>query len=131
MAALVFASLWAMASKFMLDRQPQAHLQPGRRRASCFPALLLDHPATWWVGGNLPLLPVVLVGGLLMVRKLRRFDLVGDLHCGRHRDHARVTTLAAPAMALRETLLSSPLFFFAFVMLTEPLTAPTMRGPAA
>ena len=32
-------------------------------------------------------------------------------------------------MALNETLLSSPLFFFAFVMLTEPLTAPTRRLP--
>jgi ferredoxin-NADP reductase len=32
-------------------------------------------------------------------------------------------------MAFRETLVSSPLFFFAFVMLTEPLTAPTRRWP--
>ncbi len=35
-----------------------------------------DQPATWWVGGNLPLLPVVLIGGVLIVRKLQRFDLV-------------------------------------------------------
>ncbi|TIT85996.1 MAG: hypothetical protein E5W41_07750, partial [Mesorhizobium sp.] len=30
---------------------------------------------------------------------------------------------------LKETLSSSPLLFFAFVMLTEPLTAPTKRWP--
>ncbi len=32
-------------------------------------------------------------------------------------------------MALERDAESSPLFFFAFVMLTEPLTAPTMRWP--
>ena len=36
-------------------------------------ALLLNQPATWWVGGPLTLLPLVLVGGLFIGHKLQRF----------------------------------------------------------
>jgi ferredoxin-NADP reductase len=70
-----------------------------------------------------------MIGGLLVVRKLQRFDLVATFILV---DLATVLATAAPdqyGMVLRETLLSSPLFFFAFVMLTEPLTAPTARWP--
>src|SRR5204863_7841010 len=65
----------------------------------------------------------------LLVRKLQRFDLVATFILV-----AVATVLAATApsdygTALTETLQSSPLFFFAFVMLTEPLTAPAKRLP--
>ena len=62
------------------------------------PRLLLDQPATWWVGGNLALLPLVLIGGLLIVRKLQRFDLVGDL---RPREPRRRSCATADAIAVR------------------------------
>jgi len=126
--ALVFASVWAMASKFILA-VGRKHIFNPAALGVVLPALLLDHPATWWVGGNLALLPAVLIGGILIVRKLRRFDLVATFTLVAI---ATVLATAAPAhyaTVLRETLLSSPLFFFAFVMLTEPLTAPTMRLP--
>jgi ferredoxin-NADP reductase len=72
----------------------------------------------------------VLIGGSLLVRKLHRFDLVVTFVLV---TIATVLATTAPAdygMALRETLLSSPMFFFAFVMLTEPITAPTMPLPS-
>ena len=123
---LIFASVWAMASKYIFAVGGK-HLFNPAAVAVVLAALLLDHPATWWVGGNLPLLPVVLLGGLLVVRKLRRLDMVGVFMLT-----ALATTLAtaAPAqygMVVNETLRSSPMLFFAFVMLTEPLTAPTAR----
>ncbi|MCX5515334.1 hypothetical protein C3941_21585 [Kaistia algarum] len=125
---LIAASVWAMASKYIFAVRGQ-HLFNPAAVAVALTALLLDHPASWWVGGNLPLLPVVLIGGLLVVRKLRRFDLVAVFMLT-----AVATSLAtaAPAdygMVLSEALKSSPILFFAFVMLTEPLTAPTRPLP--
>jgi len=125
---LVFASLWAMGSKFIFAIGRKHVFNPAAFGV-VLPAFLLGQPATWWVGGNLPLLPIVLVGGVLVVRKLQRFDLIATFM-----GVALVTILATTApsqdgAALAETLKSSPLFFFAFVMLTEPLTAPTTRLP--
>ncbi len=124
--AVIFASVWAMASKyvFAIDRK---HLFNPAAFGVAASALLLNQPATWWIGGNLAMAPLVIVGGLLLVRKLHRSGLVVVFMIA-----ALATTLvpADPAnygMILSETLRSSPIFFFAFVMLTEPLTAPTTR----
>ena len=125
---LVFASVWAMASKFIFA-VGRKHLFNPAALGVVLPAFLLNQPATWWVGGNLPLLPFVLIGGFLVIRKLQRFDLVATFILV---NLATVLATVAPSQygaALLETLRSSPLFFFAFVMLTEPLTAPTMRWP--
>ncbi|TJX65194.1 MAG: hypothetical protein E5W21_10800, partial [Mesorhizobium sp.] len=125
-AAVAFTAVWAISSKFILA-VGRKHLFNPAALGVALSALLLDQPATWWVGGNLPLLPLVLVGGMLIVRKLRRLDLVSTFAMV-----ALATILATsdPSQywtALAETFGSSPLLFFAFVMLTEPLTAPTMR----
>ena len=73
--AIVFASAWAMASKFIFSLRRRHIFNPAAIGVA-LPALLLDHPATWWVSGQVWLMPLVIVGGLLIVRKLRRFDLV-------------------------------------------------------
>ena len=124
--AVIFASVWAIASKFIFAIG-RKHLFNPAAFGVALSALLLDQPATWWVGGSLPLLPVVLVGGALVARKLRRFDLVGTFVLAAL---GTVLTTVDPSQyvtVLTQTLGSSPLLFFAFVMLTEPLTAPTAR----
>jgi ferredoxin-NADP reductase/Na+-translocating ferredoxin:NAD+ oxidoreductase RnfD subunit len=125
---LIFASVWATASKFVFAMGRKHIFNPAAFGAA-LPAFLLGQPATWWVGGNLGLLPVVLLGGLLVVRKLRRFDLVLVFILVDLATVLLTTTPSQYRLALTETLLYSPLFFFAFIMLTEPLTAPTMRLP--
>lgn len=125
---LIFASVWAIASKFIFAVGGKHVFNPAAFGV-VLPAFLLDWPASWWVGGNLPLLLVVLIGGVLIVRKLQRFDLVATFIAV-----ALATSLASAdpsqyPMLIGEMLRSSPLFFFAFVMLTEPLTAPTQRLP--
>jgi ferredoxin-NADP reductase/Na+-translocating ferredoxin:NAD+ oxidoreductase RnfD subunit len=121
-AALVLASLIAIASKFLLA--------PGRKHifnpvaaGAVAAALVLDHPATWWAGGNLTLLPAVLAGGLLVTRKVQRFDMIAAYILA----NLAAGALTAPAgmlgMSLGQGLLYSPLLFAGFAMLTEPLTA--------
>src|SRR6185436_2703720 len=75
-------------------------------------------------------LPLVLLGGILIVRKLHRFDLVATFIIVNLATVLLTTPPADYGTALSQALLSSPLFFFAFVMLTEPLTAPTMPLPS-
>jgi len=120
---LLFASVWAMASKFILAARRRHIFNPAAIGVA-LPGLLLAQPATWWISTVTPLLPVILIGGLLLIRKLRRFDLILAFAAAN-----LLTTLltSAPGDALMEmrlTMLESPFLFFAFVMLTEPLTAP-------
>ncbi len=125
-ATLAFIAFWAMASKFVFA-VGRRHIFNPAAFAVAISALLLNQPATWWVGGNIALLPLVLLGGLLVLRKIQRFGLAGA-YIGAYLVTVAATTLPAQwGMAFRETLLSSPIFFFAFVMLTEPLTAPMTR----
>jgi ferredoxin-NADP reductase len=126
--AIAFASIWAMASKFIFAVRGKHVFNPAALGV-LLPGMLLDHPATWWVAGNVALLPAVLIGGVLVVRKLRRLDLVATFVAA---ELVTVLATAAPSQyptVLRETFVSSPLLFFAFVMLTEPLTAPATRWP--
>jgi ferredoxin-NADP reductase len=69
----------------------------------------------------------VLLGGILLIRKLRRVDLIVAFGLA---NIAATLASSAPADYLSQlqfTLLHSPFFFFAFVMLTEPLTAPQQK----
>lgn len=127
-AAIAFASVWAISSKYILA-VGRKHLFNPAAVGVALSALLLNQPATWWVGGNPWLLPLVLIGGILVVRKLRRLDLVATFLVVALATVLATTEPAQYAAAFKETLSSSPLLFFAFAMLTEPLTAPAQRWP--
>ncbi len=120
----VWASVWAMASKYIFAVKKK-HLFNPAAFGVALTALTINQAASWWVG-TVSLLPFVLAGGILMVRKLLRSDLVFSF---------LATALVAAlflgiaagqdiARLMSQALLDSPLFFFAFVMLTEPLTTP-------
>lgn len=117
---LVFASAWAMASKYILA-VGKKHIFNPAAFAVALSALLIGQSATWWVGGNLALMPFVVAGGLLIVRKLRRFDLVLSFLA------IALLTIACTGTSVSLALSHTPIFFFAFVMLTEPLTMPPDR----
>jgi ferredoxin-NADP reductase len=125
--AIVFASAWAMASKFIFSLRRRHVFNPAALGVA-LPALLLDHPASWWVSAQLWLMPLVIVGGLLILRKLRRFDLVLAFAAANLLITVLTGNLSDALQSVGFALLNSPFFFFAFVMLTEPLTAPQARG---
>ncbi len=124
---LGWASVLAMASKYIVAIKGK-HLFNPAAFAVALTYFTTNQSASWWVG-SASLLPFVLIGGFLIVRKLRRFDLVFSflgavlvalLASSLFSGDALITTL-------QRVILYSPLVFFASILLTEPLTAPPTR----
>lgn len=123
---MVFASVWAMASKFILSLRRRHIFNPAALGVA-LPGLAMGQAASWWISGEILLLPVVVAGGILLVRKLRRFDLVLAFMAANLAALLATSTPADYASQVQFTLAHTPFFFLAFVMLTEPLTAPQDR----
>ncbi|WP_193174612.1 RnfABCDGE type electron transport complex subunit D [Oricola nitratireducens] len=124
---LALASFVAVASKFLLAFRKRHVFNPVAIGvvASSF---LLDQPPIWWVASNLALLPLVVIGGLLVLRKVQRFEMVGAF-VGANIIATLLLARGVPYLqALDETLRYSPVLFAGFAMLTEPLTAPLRRS---
>lgn len=125
---LIWAGIWAMAAKYIFAIGKK-HLFNPAAFAVALTALTLNQSASWWVGSRV-MLPFVVLGGILIVRKIIRFDLVlGFLGA------ALVSILffgisngTGFFSILGKAVLDSPLIFFAFVMLTEPLTTPPTKS---
>ena len=121
----LFASAWAMASKYILPPGGRHFFNPAAF-GMALAALALDTSVSWWIGGSLYLLPFMVVGGALILRKMRCYDLVLSFAA------AVLGTVAVTAggdvqTALGQVAFHSMFLFFAFVMLTEPRTAPLGR----
>ncbi len=125
---LAWAAVLATASKYLLVWR-RRHIFNPAALAVVLTSFFLGESASWWVG-NVPMLPIVLVGGVLIVRQMRRFDLVWAFFLV-----VMATMLGLAIMnggqlgtMAGQIALHSPLFFFAFAMLTEPLTTPPTRA---
>ncbi|MEI7769843.1 MAG: hypothetical protein WCI67_07645 [Chloroflexales bacterium] len=125
---LGWAGALAMCSKYLLaiDRK---HLFNPAAAAVAITYLTVNQSASWWVG-NPMLLPFVLVGGLLIVRKIHRGAMVATFLAATVASTLLLSLALGenPATTLWKTLIYAPLFFFAFVFITEPLTTPPTRG---
>jgi ferredoxin-NADP reductase/Na+-translocating ferredoxin:NAD+ oxidoreductase RnfD subunit len=122
---LALGTLIAIASKFVIASHRKHIFNP-----AAFGALILGFsllPAVWWIGSP-DMLPVTVIFGILVLRKIRRFQLffsflVGSLLMaiviGLHHDQTI-------GYILKTAIESSPLIFLGSVMLTEPSTTPPM-----
>jgi ferredoxin-NADP reductase/Na+-translocating ferredoxin:NAD+ oxidoreductase RnfD subunit len=123
----IWAGIWAMASKYIFAVKNKHIFNPAAF-AVALTSLTINQSASWWVATPV-LFPAVLVGGWLIIRKIRRADLVWGFALA-----AGVSIMAygilrglnLPQYAMK-TLAETPLVFFATVMLTEPLTTPPTR----
>ncbi|MBU6431118.1 MAG: RnfABCDGE type electron transport complex subunit D [Patescibacteria group bacterium] len=122
-----WSSVWAMASKYILAIRKKHIFNPAAF-AVALTAFTIGESASWWVG-TLCMLPFVAIGGLLIVRKIRRADTVISFFAA-----ALATIFAFGIMNgtnlpsyFYKTFAYSPIVFFAFIMLTEPLTAPPTK----
>jgi ferredoxin-NADP reductase/Na+-translocating ferredoxin:NAD+ oxidoreductase RnfD subunit len=125
---LLAASGLAMASKYVLTIK-DVHIFNPAALAVFITAFGPRQSASWWIGTTV-MLPFVFAGGVLVVRKIRREQMVISFF---------VTTFIAAALftwfghgnvavAVKQTALTSPVFFLGFVMLTEPLTSPATKA---
>jgi len=124
---IAWFAVLAMASKYIVAIHRKHVFNPVALAAVIM--AFVDHPASWWVG-DLPMLPFVLLGGILVVYKLRRFDVVLSFLLG--------TLIAIITFSFLDNgnFLSSmvavigysPLLFFAAIILTEPLTMPPIHN---
>ncbi len=125
-AFLFWASVLAMASKYILAINKK-HLFNPVAVAVAITAFVSVGSASWWVGTG-AMLPFLLLG-FLIVRKIRRFDLVYYFFLAVLLTLFGITILQGGNLfsSVKDVLVSSSLFFFAFVMLTEPLTTPPTK----
>lgn len=126
---LMLASLLAMASKYLVTIEKIHIFNPAAVSVVAISLLSAEHSAVWWVG-TMPMLPSVVIGGLILLRKIERGDMIFNfvltyLLLIAIPPFIRDTSIASILNALETAVFRSPLFFFSFVMLTEPLTSPS------
>lgn len=117
----------AIASKYLLTLRKRHIFNPAAI-AVVLTALGPEQSASWWIG-NSAMMPFVLIGGILLVRRIRRGAMVTSFFA----TALLVTVMHAMighgsvGSALHQTIFSSALLFLGFVMLTEPLTSPATK----
>ena len=126
---IAWAALWAMAGKYIFAVRKK-HLFNPAALAVALTAVTINQSASWWVGTAV-MAPLVLAGGILIVRKIRRWDLVYSFLLV-----ATVFTVGTDIFIKHLGLydsayrffMDSAVLFFAFMMLTEPLTTPPTQN---
>jgi ferredoxin-NADP reductase len=124
---LALAGAVAVASKYLLAMRRQHVFNPAAAGA-LFSAFAFGANASWWVG-NAALLPLAVVGGLLLARKIGRLRLVAAF-LGLFVAFNLVLAFSQ-GLAISDAFQSvvfvfghTSLVFFATVMFTEPMTSP-------
>jgi ferredoxin-NADP reductase len=130
-AFLLAAAGLATASKYILAIN-RKHIFNPAAIAVLLTGLVAGQAPSWWVGSAV-MMPFVLAGGVLVIRKLRRTLLIVTFVATTAIVTAGLTALAGGDVlaSLRSLALSSAIFFLAFVMLTEPQTSPPSQGKRA
>lgn len=114
---LALAAVASQVSKYLLSYRGRHVFNPAAVGAY-IPSLVLGSYASWWIGSR-TMAPVLIIGGLLVLRKMKRFQMVGVFI------FIYLVYLLAHTYSLSTGLLATPVIFFATIMLTEPLTSPT------
>jgi ferredoxin-NADP reductase len=125
---LFWAALLATASKYILALGHK-HLFNPAAVAVVLTAAGLNASASWWIGNAYMALPVA-VGSILIIRKIRHRELINSflftvifLSLG-----LGLMNGTNILLILNNLILHSSLLFFAGIMLTEPLTAPSGKN---
>ena len=124
-------SVIAMASKYLLTISRKHIANPAAVAVLVVGFFVPDYAALWWVGSGVMTLPVF-IGGVFLMRKIRREDLVFSfivtfLMLSAIGTFLQNGSFSQVLLVWKQSFISSALFFFAFVMLTEPLTSPVTK----
>ena len=126
-AIMALAGLVAIASKYLIAINKQHVFNPAAFGVF-FTGIVFGFYSTWWVG-NIAMLPLVIVGGLLLIRKISRFRFVAVFFAAFTVFLMALSMIQGLgfAMAVQNIIyvfLHTEILFFAAVMLIEPITAP-------
>lgn len=124
---LSLAAVLAMASKYLVAYKKKHIFNPAAFGA-LVGGLLIGQGPSWWVGG-VWFAPVLLLGGFLILKKIRRFKMVGVYILAIVLGSMVVSLVTAGTLSLNigelvSFIILSSILFFSFVMLPEPLTSP-------
>ena len=124
---LGWAGILAMASKYIFAINHKHIFNPAAF-AVTVTAIFINQSASWWVG-TLAMIPFVLTGGLMVVRKIKRSDLTLSFFFVALLSILTFSFLKSGNVftTFEKALFYSPIFFFTFIMITEPLTTPPSR----
>lgn len=122
----------AMAAKYFPTIDKRHIFNPAAAGVAAITLLSPEHVATWWIGTPW-MMPFVLLGGLLLVRRIRREQLVATflivyMLIATVFSIAHNGTINALLTTWQQSIFSSSLLFLSFVMLTEPLTSPATEA---
>jgi len=130
-AFFIVASAVAILSKYFVTIEKRHIFNPAAVSVLAIALLSPSHQAIWWIGTP-EMLPYVVIGGFLLMKKMQRETMIITLSlvyflC--------ITTAGVFHGRSGSTLLTlwnvsvshSAFFFFAFVMFTEPLTTPPTK----
>lgn len=124
---IALATAVAVGSKFVLTWRKQ-HLF----NAAAFGAVALTftgwHEAWWWIAQP-ELWPVIVLAGVAVVEKVRKFAMVGTMIAVGLVVFSLESLLSGQLLtdALWRFLVTGPALFLAFFMLTEPFTTPPTK----
>jgi len=125
-AVLALAVIFALSSKYILTFGGRHIFNPVAISVVTL-SLLGSSEIFWWVGSR-DLFWVVFIVGLLVVRKIRYFDMVATFILVAISSYLITRGLSSQSPALLKNILTSgPIFFFALFMLTDPQTSPSVR----
>jgi Na+-transporting NADH:ubiquinone oxidoreductase subunit NqrB len=123
---LVFACTWAMASKYILAVNKRHIFNPAAFGVAVA-GLLLKGSVSWWVGDNTTILPLIILGGILVLTRLHYYELIASFAVVVLGLTVANNPWARAGTSVSLTAIHSAFCFFALVMLTEPRTVPLGR----
>jgi len=126
-AVLAAAGTAAMASKYLLTLY-KSHIFNPAAVGAFISGVAFHSYASWWVGNKF-LVPVAVIGGILIARKVKRIQMAALFGAIYFLVLIWTMPTGTSTDAIRHliwlSLTSTAIIFFATVMLTEPLTSPT------
>jgi len=126
---LALVSAWAVASKYLIAIDKRHLFNPAAFGAALM-SLAFHRPVSWWVGDYAVLLPLLALGGVLLLTRLRYYEMVGSfavVALGLAVANGGISSAAEVTQSLSRMGIHSMFGFFGLVMLTEPRTAPLGR----
>jgi len=125
-AVAAAAGIAAISSKFLLTRYRSHIFNPAAAGAFIAGEVFHKYPS-WWVGTKF-MTPIVAIGAILILRKMKRFTMSGVFLAFYILYLIYGSSRGGSVHFLWLELISTPVLFFTVVMLTEPLTSPRQSG---